>query len=98
MLGFHSIAEGPIAALVTADGVTGGITGTVTIAGSPVSGAVVRLYLTSNGSIVASTTTNGSGVYGFSGLSLSVEAYFILAFDSTDTYNIGRLDRMTAGY
>lgn len=98
MLGLSAISETPLSAVVTASTTSGGITGAVTTAGTPVVGAVVRLYLSADGSLVASTTTNGSGVYGFSGLALSVEAYFVLAFDSTGTYNIGRLDRLTAGF
>ena len=80
-------------------GPTYGITGVVTAAGSPVVSCVVRLYSNSNGALVESTTTDGSGVYSFTDLSPTPESYFVLAFDPAGgtVYNIGRLALLTAG-
>lgn len=44
------------------------ISGTVTLSGAPVSGATIRLVRQDTGEYVATTTTNGSGVYSFTGI------------------------------
>lgn len=76
-----------------------GINGEVTAGGSPVASCVVRLYDRTTGALVDSTTTDGSGLYAFTGLDPDSEKYFVLAFDPSGgtQYNIARLDLLTAG-
>jgi hypothetical protein len=73
------------------------ISGQVTLSGAPVVGCVVNIYLRSTGAFLKTTTTDGSGNYSFGGLGDAASAYEVVAIDATNTYNMGRLDRMSAG-
>ncbi len=66
---------------------------------TPKSGATVRLYYRPNGLLIATTTTDGSGNFSFSGLDTAdLENYSAVAVDDdagTD-WNLAVADRITA--
>ena len=82
---------------------TGAISGTVQAETSPgvytaKSGITVRLYWRLSGQLIASTTSDGSGLFSFSGLDpTATELYFVLAFDDVagTVYNIAPADLLT---
>jgi hypothetical protein len=78
----------------------GSISGTVTASGTPQVGVRLLLIWKAHPLVIASTLTDANGYYSFTGLDpTKTEGYAVIAFDletGTD-YNIGRLDRLTAG-
>lgn len=98
----RSIASATVVIFLGDDGgsTVYGIEGIVTAGGSPVTSCVVRLYDRTTGNQVDDTTTNGSGFYSFTGLAADSEKYFVIAFDPSGgtSYNLGCLDRLTAGH
>lgn len=70
----------------TPNGYTKTISGTVTSAGSPVVGAVVRCYLLSTGREVGETLTSGTGTYAFGGLEPATK-YDVLCEPPDPTFN-----------
>lgn len=81
----------------------GAISGTVEEETSPgvyaaKAGITVRLYWRPTGQLIATTTSDGSGLFSFSGLDPTATAlYFTLAFDDTagTVYNIVPADLLT---
>lgn len=82
---------------------TGAISGTVQEETSPgvyaaKSGVTVRLYWRLSGQLIASTTSDGSGLFSFAGLDPTAsQLYFVLAFDDAagTVYNIAPADLLT---
>lgn len=90
----RNLTGGPLATASAVD-VSHSISGTVlSAAGAYLSGVRVDLYL-SDGTLqyVATTFSNASGAYSFSGLDNTI-SYTIIARDPSNTYNLARLDRV----
>ena len=60
------------------------LSGTVTLSGTGVSGAIVRLIKQSTDSEVAKTTTNASGFYSFAGNPIVAGENYHIAVEYTD--------------
>lgn len=72
------------------------ISGTCTLAGSPVAGAIVTLIDSATDTVVATDTSDGSGNYAFNGLDVTKTYHVVAEYeDSPDQYNAKSLPFMT---
>jgi len=72
------------------------ISGTCTLAGSPVAGAIVTLIDSATDTVVATDTSDGSGNYAFTGLDVTKTYHVVAEYeDAPDQYNAKSLPFMT---